>query len=764
MAPRLSAVVPFYNVQDYIGECLESLRRQTMADFEVILVDDGSQDGSLDVAQQHVDLDHRFRIVRQENRGLGPARNTGTGHATGEYLAFVDSDDLLAWHAFDVMVRTLDETGSSFAASNARRFSRSGGVRPSWAHRHEFARWHLATHILERPGLVMDRMVWNKVYRREFFTSHGLSFPPIRYEDYPVTLRAHLEALTVDVIASPLYYWRERETGDSITQQVFHLGNLTDRVASAELVIGVAERATWAVVSRLQAHLAEVDLVALLQAFASVPDHDTDDLLMLGNRLLDRMDARVLADRPAFDRLQMAALRRDDVDYLRKLARFRGSGSVPSARFVRRRGRPWILEASYPGRGRPGYDRELFRMGREALQLETQVSSVAWVGSRLLVSGSACLSKLDAVPSDEVTVTLVGGATTIPVPVLHRSVEEGSRGRREVRFTCEMDLAHLAALPAVAWPLSFRVGYRHRRWSREAPWRNLREGSPLWSSGTWMSHDTWVHPSRGRDGGLQLTRTPQPLVVHDVIAQGAGFRIVGEAPYSVSEARLVIPRRKPSAPSLLQVSVPEGSNSRFEVHVPLSELLHSESPEDPYTRRMSWQLSLDAGDGPRPLLWASDYDSATLAHGSQTLSLTTTPDHRLIAVQQPAQTEVREARLDHCLVSAEGVWWPRQRPVHIVWRRFLPDSDAFVDAECDLKLSGGTWRASAAVSALHPDGPAINAPGSTWEWTLMALTDQGPESVLCTGRAAMALPQVEVGSEWTMKLTTVRGTLHLGVR
>ena len=70
-----------------------------------------------------------------------------------------------------------------------------------------------ATHVSEVPDLVLDRMLWNKVYRRSFWTEYGYTFPPIRYEDYPVALKAHLDAVTVDTITQPVYYWRERESG-----------------------------------------------------------------------------------------------------------------------------------------------------------------------------------------------------------------------------------------------------------------------------------------------------------------------------------------------------------------------------------------------------------------------------------------------------------------------------------------------------------------------------------------------------------------------
>ena len=81
--PKLSVVVPIYNVEDYLDECLRSLAAQTFGDFEAVLVDDGSTDGSAEIAERFVAEDRRFRLVRQPNGGLSRARNTGTGEAVG---------------------------------------------------------------------------------------------------------------------------------------------------------------------------------------------------------------------------------------------------------------------------------------------------------------------------------------------------------------------------------------------------------------------------------------------------------------------------------------------------------------------------------------------------------------------------------------------------------------------------------------------------------------------------------------------------------
>src|SRR6478752_4481986 len=106
MPPRLSVVVPVHNVELYLTDCLKSLAEQTMGDLEVVMVDDGSTDDSAALAAAFAGQDGRFRLVSQENGGLGHARNTGVRNCDpgARHLAFVDSDDVLPPRAYELLV------------------------------------------------------------------------------------------------------------------------------------------------------------------------------------------------------------------------------------------------------------------------------------------------------------------------------------------------------------------------------------------------------------------------------------------------------------------------------------------------------------------------------------------------------------------------------------------------------------------------------------------------------------------------------------
>ena len=91
----ISVIVPVYNVEEYLEECLESIKRQTYTDIEVILVNDGSTDGSKEICERYCEKDSRFKLVNQENKGQSVARNLGMAESKGEFISFVDSDDVL---------------------------------------------------------------------------------------------------------------------------------------------------------------------------------------------------------------------------------------------------------------------------------------------------------------------------------------------------------------------------------------------------------------------------------------------------------------------------------------------------------------------------------------------------------------------------------------------------------------------------------------------------------------------------------------------
>lgn len=108
MTPRFSLIIPVYNVEKYIGHCLESVDRQTFRDFETVLIDDGSTDSSPELCDRYAAGKEHVKVVHQENRGLAGARNRGLEEAVGDYVVFLDSDDTLQACALELFDRAID--------------------------------------------------------------------------------------------------------------------------------------------------------------------------------------------------------------------------------------------------------------------------------------------------------------------------------------------------------------------------------------------------------------------------------------------------------------------------------------------------------------------------------------------------------------------------------------------------------------------------------------------------------------------------------
>ncbi len=230
-APLVSVVVPAYGVEAWLGECLDSLLAQEHRALEVVVVDDGSPDRSAAIAEGYAARDDRVRVVRRPNGGLGAARNTGVASATGEYLAFADSDDVVPPAAYATLVAALERSGSDFATGSCVRWESDGLHEPPWMRRLHTPPRRGAT-VAEHPELLGDVFAWNKLFRRSWWDAQGLSWPEgVRYEDQPTTTRAFL-AGRFDVLDEVVYHWRIRAEGTSITQQRSSLADLRDRAAT----------------------------------------------------------------------------------------------------------------------------------------------------------------------------------------------------------------------------------------------------------------------------------------------------------------------------------------------------------------------------------------------------------------------------------------------------------------------------------------------------------------------------------------------------
>jgi CDP-glycerol glycerophosphotransferase len=394
--PRISVVVPFYNNGDVLADCLRSIASQTFRDLEVIMVDDGSTDDGPQIAQAQAEADPRFTLLTVPNGGPGFARNRGAERASGEFLAFVDGDDMLPPQAYEVLLHTLEKSGSDFVSGNVYRIGPEG-IRQSALHSRAIKGRRIGTHITRAPQLLYDISVWNKLFRRSFWDAHSLSYPEgMVWEDIQLMTKAHVLAKAVDVIGDLVYYWRERGRGAfSITQNRTDIRNLRDRI-TALLAIDrfLAGNAPAKLLRQHQRKALVNDLWLYVGDLSRVSDDYLTEFLDLTNQYLSQVSRRVFRTLPAICKLAYYLIERRAVTQLKELLDWRLEQQVTTVPMVRRLGR---LRADLPFRT----DRTLripariYRPHWRDLDPFVLVEGVGWQGNRMIVNGCAYVPSVD---------------------------------------------------------------------------------------------------------------------------------------------------------------------------------------------------------------------------------------------------------------------------------------------------------------------------------------------------------------------------------
>ena len=318
MAAVLSVVVPIHNTEPYLGQCLDSIAAQTLRELEVVLVDDGSSDDSARIARAYTEKDPRFTLLTTAHQGLSQARNTGARHAvSGTYLSFADSDDVVPPDAYRTLVSSLETSGSDMASGDVRRLD-GAGLRPHPRYADVFGAARTRTHITRDRSLILDRMVWNKAFRRSFWDEHGFAFSLPQYEDAPVTVRAHIQAESVDVVGEVVYHWRIREAGQpSITQRLYEPDNLAARMTMMVETGALIRRMAPELTDAYERDMCLGDIRIAMTAMLHGTDQELARALGLARTFLTDVDPGVLEALPERDQRHLGLLAAGETAELR---------------------------------------------------------------------------------------------------------------------------------------------------------------------------------------------------------------------------------------------------------------------------------------------------------------------------------------------------------------------------------------------------------------------------------------------------------------
>lgn len=201
----ISIIIPIYNAEKWLNECLQSISQQSHEDFEVLMVDDGSKDGSADICKEYAKKDSRFHYLYQNNAGVSVARNTGLSNARGEWISFVDSDDMIDKHFLREMLTYTEHADAVWCGFSTKPVGLGERGKIS-----TFTKEKLIKNIIFERG--KKPQLWSLYYKREIIEINKLRFTPgcVRNEDYEFFMK-YLSLCERPIICNGYvgYYYRQ---------------------------------------------------------------------------------------------------------------------------------------------------------------------------------------------------------------------------------------------------------------------------------------------------------------------------------------------------------------------------------------------------------------------------------------------------------------------------------------------------------------------------------------------------------------------------
>ena len=217
--PKISILVPIYNVEKYLAECLESIVKQTLTDIEIICINDGSTDNSLKIIQNFANKDSRIKVVDKANSGYGASMNLGLSMATGEYIGIVESDDFVKTEMFFDLYQIAQENDADIVKSDFYEFnSKKNSYRKSG----KISRF-IANRVISAKAepkiLKIMPSIWSAIYKREFLNENNICFletPNASYQDTSFSFKALSLAKRILFTTNAYLYYRTDNENSSV--------------------------------------------------------------------------------------------------------------------------------------------------------------------------------------------------------------------------------------------------------------------------------------------------------------------------------------------------------------------------------------------------------------------------------------------------------------------------------------------------------------------------------------------------------------------
>lgn len=225
---KISVIVPVYNMEKYLEKCLDSLVNQTLKEIEIIAVNDGSKDKSINILKKYSKKYKNIKIYDHDNQGISKTRNFGIEKATGEYIAFIDSDDYVDTRMFEIMYKKAKKDNLDIVVCDYYNY---------YENKNKIEKFKIVdfkdTTISENKSLIfqINPSPWNKIYKKELFEVKKYRFPiGIKYEDLGYIPILLTEANRIGKVNIPLNYYLIRGNSETTTidERVFDIFKILD--------------------------------------------------------------------------------------------------------------------------------------------------------------------------------------------------------------------------------------------------------------------------------------------------------------------------------------------------------------------------------------------------------------------------------------------------------------------------------------------------------------------------------------------------------
>lgn len=217
--PKISILVPVYNVEKYLKECLDSIINQTIKDIEIICINDGSTDNCHKILEEYGQKDNRIKIINKQNSGYGDSMNKGMELATGEYIGIIESDDFVDNNMFEELYKIAKEKDCEIVKSDWYQYWTSNDENRKMGKISAFKAGKITNVSKDKSLLRITPSIWSAIYKREFLTNNDIKFlptPGASYQDTSFTLKTFMCAKRIMLTKNAYVHYRQDNINSSV--------------------------------------------------------------------------------------------------------------------------------------------------------------------------------------------------------------------------------------------------------------------------------------------------------------------------------------------------------------------------------------------------------------------------------------------------------------------------------------------------------------------------------------------------------------------